>query len=236
MSSLFSFLLPVASTILGGVLFSLDFKKEIRPSGQPVRKISILLLAALLSYLIYIYATNAIDSDQNSQISTYVVSTSAILDGISQILFDIVAILHTSPLLTKKQSQMGIWVAIVPSIAYFCANAVFAAGHHITTLNNFANFSAILRITEMALAFFRCILHAGLCFLASMAKVKSRSSFSSDQPISISIFTPVVTSLFFLVACAIGSTKYEWGQGLIVFTFSLNFWAFYVLDRFIVGK
>jgi hypothetical protein len=239
MAFTFALLYPVSAAILGACLSRFEFKTEIMPpKPKPFMITTILMLVAAMSYLIYIFISNSlsigiIGGAVVSSVQTFpqkiALAIGYILDGLAQILFDCACILHLVPIITGKFS-MGAWAAIVPSIAYFCVNAASAASLFVPKL--LPELDMIRRTVLLVLSFSRCILHSGLCFYASMAKIKK----SSSVKIPWTAFTPVITSLFYLAACVIYYWRPDFGDGLVTLAWAIDFLSFYIFDRFIIVK
>jgi hypothetical protein len=233
----FAPLFPIATAILGGCILQLEYKKEIAcEKGKPSRKASIIMLLALLSYVIFIVMDNGVALQLYGTIDPPLefkipLCIAFITDGIAQLMFDTACILLLYPLITAKYPAT-IWLAILPAVAMFCIDCASAATLFSPRLAYLLNFDTFRRVTAILVALSRCGLQSLLCFLSSMAKIKKSSS--ARIPSSVSLC--VLSSLLFLGATVFHLIKYEFGEGLISLTWSLNFLAFYSLDRFIIGN
>jgi hypothetical protein len=233
MAQTFALLYPIAAAILGACLSRFEYKTEIMPP-KPFMKTTILMFVAAILYLVYIFISNALAIGSfGGAVSSVLpfeqkiaLAIGYILDGLAQILFDCACILHLMPIITGKFS-MGAWAAIVPSIAYFCANAAVVA----SLFEPKVEFDMIRRTVLLVLSFSRCILHSGLCFYASMAKIKDTS-----VELPRTAFTPLITSLLYVAACSIYYWRPDFGDGLISMSWAIVFLSFYIFDRFIIVK
>lgn len=214
----------------------MEFTKEIACGKGKARRATIVMLVGLVAYLVFVVMDNGVALQLQGTIDPPLefkipLVIAFITDGIAQVMFDTACILLLYPLILNKYSGF-IWLAILPSVAIFCINSGSAATLFVPKLAYLLNFDVYRRATAIVVALNRWGLHSLLCFLACMAKIKKSSS--TKIPSSVSLC--VLSSLLFLGATVLHLIKYEFGEGLIALSWSLNFLAFYGLDRFIIAR